>query len=262
MFQVWDSDTSAYVAALAQVGTFAIAFLAAVFAWRQVHEARKTREAQAQPFVVVDILPGRVWPNRLTFVLENIGTTLARDVKLTFKPPLTTTVGDNALSKSALIREGITALPPGRRIETLFDYSHDRLDRKLPMRYEVIVEFADFRGRSQEALPFVLDMEYIYDLEFEGEKTLHNIADSVDKIRREMERWRSSRGRGLEVWTRDVERDIAEEQWQHALTGKRRSMAHPRLREWAKIPGRSALVRSIFISYREWRLESERRQRA
>jgi hypothetical protein len=101
-------------------------------------------------------------------------------------------------------------------------------------------------------------MEYLYDLEFDGEKTLHNVADSLDKIRKEVERWRSSRGRGLEVWTQDVERDIAEEQWQYALTGLRRSVAHPRLREWAKIPGRSAIVRAIVIAYRDWRVERER----
>lgn len=252
MVHVWDSETSAYVAALAQVGTFVIALVAAVFAWRQVREARKTREAQSQPFVVVDVVPGKLWPNRLTLVVENIGSTLARDVKLTFNPPLSSSFDDNALAKSVLIREGISVLPPGRRIETLFDYSHDRLERKLPMRYEVIVDFTDHRGKAEESLPYVLDMEYLYDLEFESEKTLHNVADSLDKIRRQMEGWRSLRGRGLEVWTRDSERDMADEQWQHALTGMRRSVAHPRLREWAKLPGRSTLIRTIFITYREW----------
>lgn len=260
MVHVWDSETSAYVAALAQVGTFVIALVAAAFAWRQVREARKTREAQSQPFVVVDIVPGKLWANRLTLVVENIGSTLARNVKLTFNPPLSSSFDDNAIAKSLLIREGISVLPPGRRIETLFDYTHDRLEHKLPMRYEVTVQFADHRGKAEESLPYVLDMEYIYDLELEGEKSLHNVANSLDKIRLQMEAWRSSRGHGLEVWTRDVEKDIADEQWQYALTGMRRSVAHPRLREWAKILGRSALIRAIFITYREWQKERKSRQ--
>lgn len=260
MVHVWDSETSAYVAALAQIGTFVIALVAAVFAWRQVREARKTREAQSQPFVVVDVVPGKLWPNRLTLVVENIGSTLARDVKLTFNPPLSSSFDDNALAKSVLVREGISVLPPERRIETLFDYSHDRLERKLPMRYEVTVQFADHQGKMEESLPYVLDMEYLYDLEFESEKTLHNVAESLDKIRRQVEGWRSSRGRGLEVWTRDADRDMADEQWQYALTGLRRSVAHPRLREWAKLPGRSALIRAIFITYREWQRDRKSRK--
>jgi hypothetical protein len=138
-----------------------VAVAAVIFAWRQVTEARRTREAQAQPFVVVDIEPGRVWMNWLTLVVENVGRTLAKDVRITFDPPLTTTVKDKDLTKSVLFREGIAVLPPGRRIETLFDLSHDRLEQRLPMRYEVRVSFRDYRNRQQESLPYIIDLTYL-----------------------------------------------------------------------------------------------------
>ncbi len=152
---MWESATSAFVAALAQVVTAVVAVAAVIFAWRQVTEARRTREAQAQPFVVVDIQPGRVWMNWLTLVVENIGKTLAKDVRIAFDPSLVTTVKDSALAKSALIRDGIAVLPPGRRVETLFDLSHDRLEQGLPTRYEITVSFRDYRNRQQESLPYI-----------------------------------------------------------------------------------------------------------
>lgn len=196
MFRVWESDTSAFVTALASILTVIIALAAAVFAWRQVREARRLREAQAQPFVIADIQPGRVWANYLTLVIENIGTTLARDVRVAFDPPLSTTLEGSDLPGGKLLKDGIAALPPGRRIETLFDLSHDRLDRKLPMRFAVTVRFSDFRGKEQEQLPYVIDLSYMYDLEMIGEKTIHDMAESLEKIRREIERWRSTRGAG------------------------------------------------------------------
>ncbi len=136
--------------------------------------------------------------NWLTLIVENIGTTLAKDVRITFDPPLTTTVKGLDLTKSALLRDGIAVLPPGRRVETLFDLSHDRLEQKLPMRYQVTVSFLDYRNRQQESLPYTIDLTYVYDLEQLGEKTMHNLVDEVDKLRTELEKWRDS-DRGLLV---------------------------------------------------------------
>lgn len=253
MSGIWDSDTSTFVVALSSVGTLLTALTAAVFAWRQIREARRTREAQAQPFVVVDIQPGRVWVNLLTLVIQNTGTTLARDVRIAFDPPLTTSLTDSKLPGGVLVSEGITALPPGRRIEMLFDLSHERLEQQLPMRYTVTVDFSDFRRRRMSQLAYVVDLTYLYEMRIIGEKSVHDIAVSLDEIRQEIQRWRSTQGPGLAVWTRDADLNINDERWQYALTGKHRSIAHPQLREWAKWPGRLAIVRAAVVEYREWR---------
>ena len=94
------------------LATTVIAFAAAVFAGRQVLEARRTREAQAQPFVVVDIQSSPVWANILNLVVENIGTTVATDVRVAFAPPLESSQADLNIAKSALVADGIPALPP------------------------------------------------------------------------------------------------------------------------------------------------------
>lgn len=60
-------------------------------------------------------------PDLLLLLAENIGQTLARDVKLTFNPPLRTTFERRAIENSSLVTEGVPSMPPGRRIEGLFD---------------------------------------------------------------------------------------------------------------------------------------------
>lgn len=247
---MWASETSIFVAAVAEAVTAVIAVAAAIFAWLQVREARRSREAQTQPFVVVDIEPGRVWMNWLTLVIENVGPTLAKEVKVTFDPPLTTTVKDNLLPDSTLLLEGIAALPPGRRVETLFDLSHDRLQQGLPMRYRVTVSFLDFRGRAQESLPYDIDLSYLYDLEKIGEKNVHDLVNEVAKLRKELEQWRDG-DRGLLVRRpADVYRAAADRRWQYALTGRRRSMAYPGLLPGFGWPARLPLVRELLYKWR------------
>lgn len=119
-FVAWTpSDWSASSEAL----TALVALGAIAFAGRQVHEAKKTREEQAQPFVVVDFEPSSVWSNIINLVVTNVGKTLARDVRLTFEPKLASThVKDEwDLNETVLIKEGIPAMPPGKRLVALFD---------------------------------------------------------------------------------------------------------------------------------------------
>lgn len=246
---VLSQGTAASVAAFAQVATAVVAVAAVIFAWRQVTEARRTREAQAQPFVVVDIEPGRVWMNWLTLVVENVGKTLAKDVRITFNPSLTTTVKDKDLTKSVLLLEGIAVLPPGRRIETLFDLSHDRLEQGLPMRYEVSVSFRDYRNRQQESLPYVIDLTYLYDLEPLGEKTMHDLVGEVIKLRGELEKFHRTHGL-LVRRPSDVRRSHNDSNWQYALTGKRHGLGRPSLSPGLGWPARVAFIREPWLWWR------------
>jgi hypothetical protein len=246
---VWNQATATSVAALAQVATAVVAVAAAIFAWRQVTEARRTRGAQAQPFVIVDIELGRVWMNWLTLVVENVGKTLAKDVRITFDPPLSTTVKDKDLTKSVLLREGISVLPPGRRIETLFDLSHDRLEQRLPMRYKISVSFRDYRNRQQESLPYVIDLTYLYDLEPLREKTTHDLVEEVSKLRGDLEKFHRTQGL-LVRRPSDVRKSRNDSNWQYALTGKRPDLGRPGLPPGLGWPARVAFICEPWLWWR------------
>lgn len=221
--------------AVATVFTLAVAVFAARYAARQVKEARaqvdearKTREAQAEhvqhaneeqarreqrlreeqarPFVVVDFEPSPVWGNLINLVFENVGKTLARNIRFTFTPALETTLDkeDDHFRETTLLQQGIPAMPPGRRVVALFDVAHDRLAANLPMTYNVRVDLQDSQGRPQEALEYVLDLSFHYGIRRVESKTVHDLAKVLEKIERNTSRW-TQHMNGLRVWVRDEE---------------------------------------------------------
>ena len=100
------------VAAWAAWATVGIYIVLGLFAWRQVGEARKLREEQARPFVIVDFEPGFL----VYLTVENLGRTMAREVSICFDKPLESSLsGRRELDESPLFREPIPALPPARR---------------------------------------------------------------------------------------------------------------------------------------------------
>jgi hypothetical protein len=78
----------AAVTAWAAWATVAVYVVLGIFAWIQVLQARRLREEQARPFVIVDFEPGFL----VYLTVENIGRTMARDVSIRFDKPLESTL--------------------------------------------------------------------------------------------------------------------------------------------------------------------------
>jgi hypothetical protein len=105
--------------------------------------------------VVVDFEPGSIWGNVIELVVENVGRTLAKNVRFTFEPALRSSQEQRDgydFERSTPLTRGIPAMPPGKRFVALFDLSHERIKTDLPMSYNVTVELQDFKGRDQEPL--------------------------------------------------------------------------------------------------------------
>ena len=230
--------------AIGTMATAIIALAAAGFAAAQVLEARRAREDRTRPFVVVDIVPSKTSPLLLLLVVENIGQTLARDVKLKFDPPLRTTFEQRAIEDSSLVTEGILSMPPGRRIEGLFDQGPARSESDLPMRYDVTVELRDARGREQEALQYVLDLGPIFGLTFTQELSIHHAAKALQNIDKRTKQW-TKLNRGLQVWLRDADRHAENEQSEEFLTGRWPTLGTSRPHAALIALGRNPLLRLL-----------------
>jgi hypothetical protein len=145
----------AAVAARAAWATVGIYIVIGLFAWRQVHEARKLREEQARPFVIVDFEPDFL----VYLTVENLGRTMARDVTIHFDKLLETTLKDRPkLDELPLFREPIPTLPPGKKIRVLFDQFPARLDAGLPLTYDVTLRYQGPTGRKEWKHPYRLDL--------------------------------------------------------------------------------------------------------
>jgi hypothetical protein len=80
-----------------------------IYAVKQVGEAKRLRRAQIRPFVVVDIAPGWL----LYVTVENIGTTLARNVRFEFTVPLESSRARPwEVEKAPRLKDGVALLPP------------------------------------------------------------------------------------------------------------------------------------------------------
>ena len=75
--------------------TAAIYVALLAYAVRQVGEATRLRRAQTRPFVVVDLEPGYL----IYLTVENIGTTVARNVTFSFEPALASTLSKRKYSE-------------------------------------------------------------------------------------------------------------------------------------------------------------------
>lgn len=204
--------------AASSVGTLLVAITATWIARRQLIQARQLREEEAAPAVVVDVVPSPVSGHILDLVIQNIGKTAARDVKIIFDPPVksATNMAGYELCDWSAIRDGIKTLAPGRRLTALFDSAVDRFDSDLPRQYVVTVESRDSHGRPQRAMTHILDLEPIFGALHTDIRGVHHLVLEVEKLRKAVEPI-TKKSLTVEVYdgpTRDGQRAQAREQHQ------------------------------------------------
>lgn len=202
--------------------TAVVAIVAAGFVWVQVRQAKQLREEQAKPFVVVKFELSAVSNQAINLVVENIGKTLARDVRIAFDRPLESAARSRGIHEAKLFKDGIPVMPPGMRLETLFDFGPQRKDSSLPMTYRATVSYQGVR-RKREDEEYVLDMEVFYGLDKLVEYGIHDAAKSLSEIHKTLRSWSSS-GR-LKVSARDEDYDSWSDGWQFARAGKYPSLS-------------------------------------
>ncbi|QFY05349.1 hypothetical protein GBF35_00415 [Nonomuraea phyllanthi] len=143
-----------------------------------------------QPYVVVDIRASDFIPEAMNLVVENVGPTVARDVRIKFDPPLQTSMdGDHPekLADALIFSQGIPHLPPGRKIEVLFDIGWQFFSKDLPRQYTVTVE-ADGPYGAVEPLTYLIDLELYRKLRRLTVKTLHQQVKEIEKLRKAVEK--------------------------------------------------------------------------
>lgn len=189
----WRPDLAAWqpddFGAAASVGTLLVACIATLIARRQLKQNRQLREEEAAPYIVVDILPGRVSPILLELVIENIGSTVAHDVRIRFDPPIQSAMdmsGYELIDWSPL-KDGIETLVPGRRLIALFDSSFERHGTDLPRRYSVTINYMDSRRRKQPTLRHTVDLNPLYGALHSDPKGTHQLVQEVEKLRKAIE---------------------------------------------------------------------------
>lgn len=176
---------------------------AAWYALAQAREARRLREEQFRPFVVVDV---EIDNSRiLEIVVRNIGLTMAREVQFEIEPGFVTSMSDYDLNKMKLFANGIATLPPGKEYRTLFDSLVQHSQMKLEREYTVTVNYSDPTGKRTFSEPSTIDLGIYHDFLYRSETDLGDAVDELKKIGKTLNNWTFSLG-GLKTLSPDEAR--------------------------------------------------------
>ncbi len=187
----WTDEAQVYLVAAQLI----VLVAAAIFAWRQVKEARVLREEQNRPFVVVDVQSD---PGSLVYLeVVNMGTSLARDVRIKINPPLKSAI-DIPVGKLKMLNEGIATLAPGKKYRTFFDQGFRRNeDSDLPMNYVATVTYTDEKGKRPFKEMMNLDLDLYMDMTEVTRHGEHEIHERLKEIREIFKKWTSGTGSGI-----------------------------------------------------------------
>ncbi|MFE7545567.1 hypothetical protein [Streptomyces platensis] len=159
-------DASSTIALIALVISIPTAVTTFAYSHRQTAAAtrgnaltERAHREQAEPYVIADIRPRVPGSSLMVFSIENIGSTLARDVQLTIDPPLRTTQGEerDAVLNRAVARK-IPTLPPKRTLLFNLDVGFNFFDSDVPLLYTVTVDAHGPFGKV-DTLTYVIDLE-------------------------------------------------------------------------------------------------------
>jgi hypothetical protein len=183
-------DASAIVAVMA-AGISLAALVAAIYQARsaraQVSESRAQTDLQrqmhrdaAQPYVWADVRPDEGHGQLLKVIVENSGPTVARDVRVTFDPPLMDLHRRDRDYFTGL-EDGISALTPGRRMSWNLGVTFELMTEELAIAHEVTVDAVGPFG-PVEQLRYTIDLSQWRENSAVPPGSLHEVRNAIADI--------------------------------------------------------------------------------
>lgn len=173
----------------------AILTVAALFAWSQLAEMRETRLAQTRPYVIAYIQPNPTAHTIIDFVIANIGSTTARNVTMSFTPPLSDTSGPAASFPNAhwsAFESGLPLLAPGQQLSCLWAQSTTVFgDETTAVRRHVVsISYSgDIPARSTYSGEYVLDTGAFFGLMGIAGKGAEDAVRALEEIKSILSKW-------------------------------------------------------------------------
>jgi hypothetical protein len=150
---------------------------------KTLEEMKEARDQDTAPyiFVYLDIIVGK---QDIYLFVKNVGKSIANNVKLEFDPPLEISSPKYKISDRAFIKDGISSMPPGYEIKTLFDSAISYFDNKknLPLTYKVKISYSGGIEPKTREVRQTLDLSVIKGLIYEKEKTMTNLVNKIEEL--------------------------------------------------------------------------------
>lgn len=146
----WIEDSSGAVTALAAIATAAFAVVAIVNAGRDSRD-------RSRPMVIAEFRPGRDSDTTVDLVVHNVGVSMARQISVTFDPPLAIPEGSDRNVTGHIIQRyssSLSGLAPSQTFRNIWWAGHAvegsselKNAEPTPDMVVVVIAYTDDRGR-------------------------------------------------------------------------------------------------------------------
>ncbi|MCZ9633225.1 hypothetical protein [Rhodococcus sp. BH5] len=171
-------------AAIAAWVTLIIGVAALIFASRQVREARALREEQAAPYVVAYMEVSNRSFAVIDFVIKNLGTTAAYDIKVKFLPlPVRVSNGETV---DFPYPAEMPFLAPGQEWRAAWDFGPTRNAASLHEIYDVTIDFKNSKRKDMDPSSSRLDWALIWHQVAPNPKRISHIVGELKAMNRGM----------------------------------------------------------------------------
>jgi hypothetical protein len=173
------------------ISTF-ISAIVATIVWLstlvQIREMRKATEEANRPYVVVyyDIIKS----NMVNLVIENLGNSLAKNVKLKSDSSIPFPL-NRPLSETKLFKKGILNLPPNKKISAfvgMFGDLKQQLQENVFCEFRIHVKYCGWKSEIYQE-EYDISLEHHSELLRWNELTVHDLAKSFDKFARDYDNY-------------------------------------------------------------------------
>jgi hypothetical protein len=139
---------SAFWSGVGAVATVAAAVVAII----TLLSIKRDSRDRARPVLSAELLPITLSRGTMELVIQNVGSGVAKDVKVSFDPPITEDIGTFAGYVARRYAGVIPTMGPGRRLTNVYghwtgDGGHE-LDEPVPQQVTVMIQYKDSHGRS------------------------------------------------------------------------------------------------------------------
>lgn len=175
--------------AVGSIGTLVVAIAAAIFAYMQIRDARRLREEQAAPYVIARFRSSEASPKIIDFVIVNIGSTPAFDIRVAISPEMERAdpIADYPFMSAKPIKTGIAMLAPQQEIVMFFDTVTDRVGKKLPSDFTVTISSKNSKRQQLPDATYDLDIDWGWNTVHAAVHNQHWIGERVEGIEKATE---------------------------------------------------------------------------
>lgn len=178
----------------------------AILTWKLVTETRLLREAQTEPRIEVTAQPFETAFNLLRLRVRNTGLGSAHRLRFRIKvidggEPAERMLGE--LTKPNFFAKGLEYFGPGQEKFSTFTNMSVDFKAKVAAIFEVRIRYESATGKRYEATT-IIDMAEWKGAQQLGTPSLHKIANSIEKIQKDIGHFASGLRRlGIDAYTQD-----------------------------------------------------------